>query len=196
MIAATVVSTCSLKVRSETSRLLRAMWIWRELIDGPKPCNRCWVIERPRVALVAGLKSLRGLLLVLELLFSPRLTIVPVRKPFWRPMFERSCRATRKLVPVMKALLCGVVWWAQLAPPVSTGSRFGIAGPDDCSTLPPTADDVAALACVAEVWLLPGVVPDALTNAPDGPAVTVVETPRAKPPASACITTASAICGP
>ena len=32
-----------------------------------------------------GLKSLRGLLLVTELLFRPRLTVVPVRKPFWIP---------------------------------------------------------------------------------------------------------------
>ena len=39
-------------------------------------------------ALVDGLKSLRGLLLVVELLFSPRLTIVPVRKPFWIPTDE------------------------------------------------------------------------------------------------------------
>ena len=37
---------------------------------------------------------------------------------------------------------------------------------------------------------------DALTVAPEGPAVTAVETPRAKPPASACITAVSAICGP
>ena len=48
-----------------------------------EPCNRCWVMERPSEELVDGLKSLRGLLLVTELLLSPRLTVVPVRKPFW-----------------------------------------------------------------------------------------------------------------
>ena len=36
-------------------------------------------------------------------------------------------------------------------------------------------------------WLVPGVVPEALTVAPAGPAVTLVETPRANPPASACM---------
>ena len=70
--AATVVSTCSLKVRSETSRLFLAMWICRELTAGPKPCSRCCVMHRPSEELVDGLKSLRGLLLVTELLFSPR----------------------------------------------------------------------------------------------------------------------------
>ena len=43
MTAATVVSTCSLKVRSETSRLFLAIRIWRELTRWPKPWRRCWL---------------------------------------------------------------------------------------------------------------------------------------------------------
>ena len=182
-IAATVVSTWSLNVRSETSRLLRAMWICRELIDGPKPCNSRCVICRFRLEFVSGLMSLRGLLLVDEVLFSPRLTVVPVRKPFWMPKLPTFCSEIRDVVPVMNVLLCGVVWCAQLMPPVSTGSSVGIDGPDDCSTLPPTAESVAELVCEADVLVAPGTVPAAFTVALDGPAVTLVETPRAKPPA-------------
>src|SRR5689334_2787098 len=111
-------------------------------------------------------------------------------------MFDKSCDCTRKFVPVVTALLCGEVRCAQLSPPISTGSRFGMLGPDDCNTLAPTADDVPELATEAAFWLVPGVVPELLTDALLGPAVTLVETPRANPPASACITCASAICGP
>src|SRR3954470_1541420 len=99
------------------------------------------------------------------------------------PKADRSWLWMRAVVPVVTVLLCGVVWCAQLALPVRMGSRFGIAGPDDCRTLPPTADSVAVLAWEAAFWLFPGVVPEALTTAPDGPAVTLVDTPRAKPPA-------------
>src|SRR5436305_12872971 len=154
MIAATVVSTWSLNVRSATSRLLRAMWICRELMVGPKPCSRCWVTEKPSEEVVDGLKSLRGLLLVVELLFKPRLTMVPVRNPFCRPKFERSWRWISDVVPVMNVLLCGVGWCAQLALPVRMRPRLGIAGPEDCSTPVPTADDVPALVTQAAVRLL------------------------------------------
>ena len=43
----------------------------------------------------------------------------------------------------------------------------------------------ACVATEAAFWLVPGAVPDALTEALLGPAVTVVETPRANPPACA-----------
>src|SRR5579863_9224432 len=98
-------------------------------------------------------------------------------------------------VPVTKELISGVVAWVQLALAISMGSRFGREGPDCWMTLPPTADAVPALAWEVAFWLLPGVVPALLTEALAGPAVTVVETPRAKPPASASRTAASAICG-
>ena len=41
-----------------------AMRICREFIAGPNPCNRCCVSEIPNEEVVAGLKSLRALLLV------------------------------------------------------------------------------------------------------------------------------------
>ena len=117
-----------------------------------------------------GLKSLRGLLLVTEVLFNPRLTVVPVRKPFWMPKLPMLCRWIRELVPVMKALLCGVVWWPQLKVPVSVGSRFGMAGPPAEITLAPTALEVALLARAVALTLVPGVVPALVTEALDGPA--------------------------
>ena len=86
----------------------------------------------------------------------------------------------------MNALLCGVVAWPQFKVPVSAGSRLGMLGPEDCRTLPPTADEVAVLACEEAFWLVPGVVPELVTDALLGPAVTVVDTPRANPPACAC----------
>ena len=92
-----------------------------------------------------GLKSLRGLLLAELVLFSPRLTVVPVRKPFASPKLPMFCRWIRALVPVTKALLCGVVRCAQLKLLVSTGSRLGMDGPDDCTALPPTALELALL---------------------------------------------------
>ena len=58
------------------------MWICREFSAVPNPCNRCWVTEKASEELVDGLKSLRGLLLDDGVLFKPRLTMVPVRKPF------------------------------------------------------------------------------------------------------------------
>src|SRR5689334_13093547 len=121
----------------------------RELMEGPKPWSRRCVMVRPRLEFLEGLKSLRGLLLVTKLLLSPMFTVVPVRKPLLMPKLETSCRCTRKLVPVTKALLCGWVAWAQLKLLVSTGSRLGICGPEDCSTPPPIAEVVAALACDA-----------------------------------------------
>src|ERR1039457_1034225 len=95
------------------------MWICRELTPGPKPCIRCWV--RPKVSdeLVAGLKSLRGLLLLVLVLFNPRLTEVPVRKDCWIPKLPTSCVWMSELVPVRKALVCGEVAWPQLKPPVN-----------------------------------------------------------------------------
>src|SRR5579871_770745 len=196
MTAATVVSTCSLKVRSETSRLLRAIRICRAFTAGPKPWKRYCVSVTPSVALVAGLKSARGLLAVVEVLFNPRFTVVPVRKLCCTPKLEVDRRCTSSLLPVTNALLCGVVWCAQLRLLTTAGSRLGIDGPEDCSTLLPTAEAVAELAWEAAFWFVPGVVPELLTDALLGPAVTVVETPRANPPASACITAASASCGP
>ena len=50
-----MVITCALNVRSEISRLLRAMLIWRELTAFPKPCSRCCVTVRVSAELVAGL---------------------------------------------------------------------------------------------------------------------------------------------
>ena len=96
MTAATVVSTCSLKVRSETSRLFLAMWICRELTAGPNPCSRCWVMLRPSEELVEGLKSLRGLLLVTELLFSPRLSDGAGEKALLDPEVPHVWRSGRE----------------------------------------------------------------------------------------------------
>jgi hypothetical protein len=72
--------TCCLKARSETSRLLRAMWIWRELMERPQPWVRLW--RKPRVALlvVEGLKLLRSELLEVPLVLKLRENAVPVRK--------------------------------------------------------------------------------------------------------------------
>src|SRR5262249_53470517 len=155
--AATVTSTCSLKVRSETSRLLRAIRICREFTLGPNPWKRCWDMPMPSEALVAGLKSARGLLLVSPVLLRPRFTVVPVRKLCCTPKFERCCRWIRALLPVTKALDCGVVRWAQLRLLTTAGSRLGMPGPEDCSTVLPTAEAVAELACDAAFWLVPGV---------------------------------------
>src|ERR1035441_2293802 len=145
MTAATVVSTWSLKVMSLTSRLFLAMRIWRELTPGPKPCNRCCVKAKLSDEFVAGLKSLRGLLLAVLVLFNPRLTVVPVRKDCWIPKLPMSWFWMSELVPVRKALVCGVVKWPQLKPPVNIGSRLGIAGPEEESALAPTALDEALL---------------------------------------------------
>src|SRR5450759_1128154 len=145
MTAATVVSTCSLKVRSLTSRLFLAMRICRELTPGPNPCQRCWVRARPSDEVVAGLKSLRGLLLLTEVLFNPRLRVVPVRKLCWTATFPTPWRWTSSLVPVVKALLCGVVKWPRLKLPVIIGSRVGMAGPPEEITAAPTALEVALL---------------------------------------------------
>ena len=61
--------------------------------------------------LVDGLKSLRGLLLVIELLFNPRLTVVPVRKPFWMPKFEVALPLDQRVGAGQEgaALRCGLV---------------------------------------------------------------------------------------
>ena len=139
---------------------------------------------------------MRGLLLLTELLFNPRLTVVPVRKPFWIPKLPRLCRWISELVPVRKALLCGVVWCPQLKVPVSRGSSTGMLGPPAEITLAPTALELALLARAVALTFAPGVVPALVTEALEGPAVTLVDTPRAKPPASACRSAASANCGP
>src|ERR1035438_1530848 len=119
MTAATVVSTWSLKVMSLTSRLFLAMRICRELTPGPNPCNRCWVKPKVSDELVAGLKSLRGLLLAVLVLFNPRLTVVPVRKDCWIAKLPTSWFWISELVPVRNALVCGEVTWPQLKPPVN-----------------------------------------------------------------------------
>src|SRR5262245_16805197 len=149
----------------------------------PKPCRRRCVMVSPSVEFFEGLKSLRGLLLRRELLFNPRVTLVPVRNPLEMPRLDWSWRLIRAVVPVVTVLLCGKVLCAQIRPPTSVGSRFGMLGPEVCSTAPPTAEAVPALAWDAAFWLLPGVVPPAKTEALEGPGVTVVDTPRANPPA-------------
>src|ERR1035441_8455721 len=196
MTAATVVSTWSLKVMSLTSRLFLAMRIWRELTPGPKPCNRCCVKAKLSDEFVAGLKSLRGLLLAVLVLFNPRLTVVPVRKDCWIPKLPMSWFWMSELVPVRKALVCGVVKWPQLKPPVSIGSRLGIAGPEEESALAPTALDEALLEVAPALLLVPAVVPELETDALDGPLNTLVETPLANPPARAFRSAASANIGP
>ena len=108
-----------------------------------------------------------------------------------------SCRETSELVPVTKALVCGVVRWPQRAEAVSEGSRLGIAEPVWVTTVLPTAEEVALFTCVAALVLTPDceALP-ALPVALGGPPCTLVETPRAKPPALARRMPASAICGP
>ena len=54
---------------------------------------------------MAGSKSARILLLVTVLLLRPRLTMVPLRNPFWTARLLMSWRVIRKLVPVVNALL-------------------------------------------------------------------------------------------
>src|ERR1035441_2121298 len=196
MTAATVVSTCNLNVRSLTSRLFLAMWICREFTPGPKPCNRCWLKPRVSDELVAGLKSLRGLLLPVLVLFNPRLTVVPVRKACWIPKLPTSWVWMSELVPVRKALVCGVVKWPQLKAPVSMGSRLGINGPEEESALAPTALEEALLEMAPALLLVPAVVPELETVALDGPVNTLVETPLARPPARAFCNAASANSGP
>src|ERR1035437_3967513 len=88
-------------------------------------------------------------------------------------------------VPGRKALVCGVVKWPQLKPPVNRGSRLGIAGPEEESALAPTALDEALLEIAPALLFVPAVVPELETVALDGPLNTLVETPLAKPPASA-----------
>src|ERR1022692_4945098 len=169
MTAATVVSTCSLKVMSLTSRLFLAMRICRALTPGPKPCNRCWLRLKVSDEVVAGLKSLRGLLLFTEVLFNPRLTVVPVRKDCWIPKLPTFWDWISSLVPVVKALLCGVVKWPQLKAPVSAGSRLGMAGPEEVMALAPTALEEALLEIAPALLLVPAVVPELETVALEGP---------------------------
>src|ERR1017187_9338555 len=185
MTAATVVSTCSLKVMSLTSRLFLAMRICRALTPGPKPCNRCWLRLKVSAEVVAGLKSLRGLLLLTEVLFNPRLTVVPVRKACWIPKLPTFWVWMSSLVPVVKALLCGVVKWPQLKAPVSIGSRLGMAGPEEVIALAPTALEEALLEIAPALLFAPAVVPELEIVALDGPLNPPVEPPLAKPPASA-----------
>src|ERR1017187_5739736 len=196
MTAATVVSTWSLKVMSLTSRLFLAMRICRELTPGPKPCHRCCVKAKASDEVVAGLKSLRGLLPFTEVLFNPRLTEVPVRKLCWMPKFPMFWRWMSSLVPVVNALLCGVVKWPKLKAPVTIGSRLGIAGPEEEIALAPTALEVALLEIAPALTFVPAMVPELETDALEGPLNTLVETPLAKPPASAFRSAASANSGP
>src|SRR5450432_537339 len=180
MMAATVVITCALKVRSETSRLFLAMRIWRVLTGEPHPCSRCCVTVSASDALVTGLKSERVALLVTELLLIPRLTSVPVSKYFWTATDERSCRCTSALVPVMKLLVCGVDWCAQERLPISAGSKLGGNGPiwvEPATSRPCSPGEGAAPATL------------------DGPATTAVEAGVAYPPAWVLNRLVSAICG-
>src|SRR5437868_3185810 len=112
------------------------MRICRPFTADPKPCSRCCVTLRLKLELVEGLKSLLRLLLELLLFPNPSVTFVPVRKPFVILKFPMFCRCTSSFVPVRNALLCGVVIWFQLKPVLNTGSKFGIAGPEDCTALP------------------------------------------------------------
>ena len=74
MTAATVVMTCSLKVRSESSRLFFAICICRWFTAMLNPCSKCWVTVRPSDELVAGLNREVALLPMAVELFNPRLT--------------------------------------------------------------------------------------------------------------------------
>src|ERR1039458_1372566 len=196
MTAATVVSTWSLKVMSLNSRLFLAMRICRELKPGPNPSNRCWGKPKGSDELVAGLKSLRGLLLAVLVLFNPRLTVVPVRKDCWIAKLPTSWFWISELVPVRNALVCGEVTWPQLKPPVNMGSRLGMEGPEEESALAPTALEEALLEIAPALLFVPAVVPELETVALEGPLNTLVETPLAKPPASAFRSAASASIGP
>src|ERR1019366_3524225 len=120
--AETVVMTCALKVRSETSRLFLAMRIWRELRAGPKPCSRCCVTLSASAELVEGLNWARMLLVSELLLVSPRLTRVRVAKFCGRPTAEVSGRGIGELVPGVNELLCGEVRCTSPPLPVRVGS--------------------------------------------------------------------------
>src|ERR1035438_9901088 len=127
--AATVVMTWALNVRSETSRLFLAMRIWRELRAGPKPCSKCCVTLSASEEFVEGLNWARLLLVSELLLVSPRLTSVPVSKFCCTPTAEVVWRWIRELVPVVNELLCGEVRCASPALTVSVGSNEGGAKP-------------------------------------------------------------------
>src|ERR1035441_2082025 len=160
---------------SLTSRLFLAMVICRAFMLGPQPCNRCWVKLRLSDEVVAGLKSLRGLLLLTPVLFNPRLRVVPVRNDCWIAKLAIFCCWMSSLLPVLNALLCGVVKWPQLRPLVNNGSRLGIAGPEEEIAAEPTALAVALLESAPALTLVPAVVPELDTEALDGPANTPVE---------------------
>ena len=124
-------------------------------------------------------------MLLMLVLLRPRVTAVPVRNPFETAKLSIACRCTSSLVPVVNALLCGVVRWPRLKPVVKTGSSDGIAVPDEVNALAPTAEEEALLDAAETLSVVPGVVPALETDALEGPAVTLVETPVAKAPASA-----------
>src|ERR1022692_2899017 len=86
---------------SLTSRLFLAMVICRAFMLGPQPCNRCWVKLRLSDEVVAGLKSLRGLLLLTPVLFNPRLRVVPVRNDCWIAKLAIFCCWMSSLLPVL-----------------------------------------------------------------------------------------------
>jgi hypothetical protein len=71
-----------------------------------------------------------------------------------------------------------------------------MAGPEEESALAPTALDEALLEIAPALLFAPAVVPELETDALDGPLKTLVETPRANPPARACRSAASANSGP
>src|ERR1035438_3384685 len=179
--AETVVMTCALNVRSETSRLFLAMRIWRELRAGPKPCSKCCVTLSASDELVEGLNWARLLLVSELLLVSPRLTSVPVSKFCCTPTVEVIWRWIRELVPVVNELLCGVVRCASPLVPVSKGSKEG-------GALPIWVDPARMNDCRPDDGPLPVTL--------EGPANTLVDTGEAKPPACARSRLASAICGP
>src|ERR1035437_9612505 len=170
--------------------------LWRIAPPSRQYCSK-WLGECAIIRKMLALRSVSlGLLLFTEVLFNPRLTVVPVRKDCWIPKLPTFWVWMSSLVPVRKALLCGVVKWPQFKLPESIGSRLGIAGPEEVMALAPTALEEALLEIAPALLFAPAVVPELETVALEGPLSTLVETPLAKPPASALRSAASANSGP
>src|SRR3954464_6010895 len=103
--------------------------MFRPLTADPKPCSRCWVTLRVKLEAIDGLRLvLRLVVLRLELL-RPTVNDVPVRNPWEYEKLAKLLLVTRTLVPLTKALVCGLLACPRRINPVTTGSRLGIAVP-------------------------------------------------------------------
>src|SRR5882724_13602566 len=101
MVLVTVVMACCAKARSAILRLFSAIRILRRVTLRPVPCRSCWEKLMPIEDCTAGSNKLNVEVEDERVLSQKTLTVVPVEKPWEKPVLKMLWWMPRDAIPLV-----------------------------------------------------------------------------------------------